>query len=332
MVASYVSYTMSSFFISLYLAVFRRFDYVLVHETSPVMIGIPGVVVSRIQKKPLLFWVLDLWPESLIEAGNIHNPWILGAFNKLTKWIYRHSDRILISSRGFEQSITAKGEDASKIVYFPNWSDQREATSNSHERIAMPEGFVVMFAGNIGVAQDFDHIMEATLMLKEKKNIHFVIAGDGRKRTYLQDFIRDHHLENTVHWLGWFPQEKIRYLYSVADVMLISLKKGLATSLTLPAKIQSYMAAGKPIVAMLDGEGCRIIQEARCGISVNASDASALATAIVELSGTSDEKLKEMGENGKKYQEIHFQLDKAIEHLISILNNIKKCEVYRNET
>ncbi len=318
---NYLSYFVSSFFISLYLGLFKKFDKVFVHETSPVMIGVPGVIVKKLCHAKLLFWVLDLWPESLQAAGGVQNKRILAIFERLTKWIYRCSDKILISSKGFEESIVSKGDFKEKIVYFPNWADKTMVLEHEHQLPSFPEGFVVMFAGNMGEAQDFEHIMEAAQRLQSCPDIHLVIVGNGRKMQWTESFIQTHSLEKNVHLLGRYPIEMMPSLFQKADVMLVALKDVSIFNLTVPAKLQAYMAAGKPIVAMMNGEGPKIIADAKCGCSVAAGDAEALAKTILKMSTMDKGELAEMGKRAKMYQEEHFNIEKCLDHLEHLLND-----------
>lgn len=324
-VLNYFSFFVSSCLIAIYLGLFKRYDKILVHETSPVMIGVPAIIIKKLKKTPVFFWVLDLWPESLQAAGGINNPKILKSFRSLTTWIYKNSDKILISSKGFEKSIKEKGDFENKIVYFPNWADralgQIENGELKIDNFEWPNGFIAMFAGNIGEAQDFDHIMEAARLLKEEKNIHFVLVGDGRKRPWVEQFRDEHGLQETVHWLGRYPIETMPYFFEKADVMLMSLKDVSIFNLTAPAKLQAYQSAGKPIVAMMNGEGPRLVAEARCGRSVAAGDSETLAKVLLEMSEMDKSVLEEMGKKGKEYQMEYFEMDKAINHLELILNN-----------
>lgn len=316
---NYLSYFLSSLMVSIRLGLFGKFDRVLIHETSPVMIGVPAVMVKKLQKIPLCFWVLDLWPESLQAAGGVNNPWVLGMFRRMTTWIYRHSDKILMSSKGFESSILEKGDFASKLVYFPNWADKALEGHGSYQLPALPNGFIAMFAGNMGEAQDFDHIMSAAKLLKDERHIHFVFVGDGRKRPWVEAYRDKYGLQETVHWVGRHPVEAMPSFFEKADVMLMTLKDVSIFNLTAPAKLQAYMSASKPILAMMNGEGPRIVAEAECGRSVPAADAEALAKALREMSQMNKTELAEMGLRGKAYQQAHFDLDKSISHLIEIL-------------
>lgn len=316
---NYLSYFISSLFVSLRLGLFGKFDRIIIHETSPVMIGVPAVVVKKLQKVPLYFWVLDLWPESLQAAGGVNNPCVLGFFRRMTTWIYRHSDKILMSSKGFETSILEKGDFAEKLIYFPNWADKALEVSGSCKLPSLPEGFIAMFAGNMGEAQDFDHIMSAALLLKDNHHIHFVFVGDGRKRPWVESFKEEHDLHATVHWVGRHPVETMPSFFEKADVMLMTLKDVNIFNLTAPAKLQAYMSASKPILAMMNGEGPRIVAEAKCGKSVPAADAEGLAKTLSEMSQMDKVELLEMGRRGKAYQQAHFDLDQSIRHLIDIL-------------
>ena len=311
-VLNYLSFFISSVFISVWLGLFRKFDRVFVHETSPVMIGVPAIIVKKLQHIPLLFWVLDLWPESLQAAGGVNNIRILKLFEKLTKWIYKNSDKILISSRGFEQSIIDKGDFKDKIVYFPNWVDREMASDKQISLPQLPQGFIVMFAGNIGEAQDFEHIMDAAIRLRSHKDIHFVIVGNGRKFKWVESFVQNNSLEEQVHLLGRYPSETMPLLFSKADVMLVTLKDASIFNLTVPAKLQAYMSAGKPIVAMMNGEGPRVIEEAQCGWSVVAGDDKGLAKCILEISSFDEEILLNKGSNGRRYQIENFNVDKCL--------------------
>lgn len=159
-----LNYFSWAFFASLWaivLALRFKYDAVMVHEPSPITQGIPAIIVKKIRRIPLLFWVLDLWPESLTSAGGVNNKYVIGFFTRLTKYIYKQSDKILISSKGFKASINSKGHFANKIIYFPNWAED-VFDNKLNSNIVLPElpsGFILMFAGNIGEAQDFRSIM-----------------------------------------------------------------------------------------------------------------------------------------------------------------------------
>lgn len=298
----------------------KKFDVILVHEPSPITQGFPAIVVKKIQRIPLHFWVLDLWPESLTSAGGINNKIVLSFFTRMVKYIYNNSDKILISSKGFKESILTKGNYEEKLVYFPNWAEDSILNGNSDYVIPeLPNGFKVLFAGNIGVAQDVDSIIKAALILKEKLDIHFIFVGDGRSKKQLEDFVYENKLNNTVHFLGRFPIDAMKTFFTKSDVLLVSLKDELIFNLTVPAKLQAYLCTQKPILGMLNGEGASLINEANCGFSVNAGDSNGLAKQIIRLYEMDKQEQDILGQNGFKYFEENFTMTKCINNLESIL-------------
>lgn len=319
---NYLSYTFFVMFSALWLSLTKKFDSVIVYETSPVMVGIPGVIVKRIQKIPMLFYVQDLWPESLSAAGGIRNRRILGIFERLTSFLYRQSDRILISSRGFSKSVCSKGSFSDKIIYFPNWIDDIQEDVTDVEIPSLPTGFRVMFAGNMGDAQDMPSVMSAAEQLKDHAEIKFIFLGEGRKKSWVESHIMSHGLEKTVYCLGRFPLQTMPYFFRQADVLFLSLKDTEIFSLTVPSRVQAYMAAGKPVVAMLNGEGSSLISEADCGYSVNAGDSSGLASLILQLSVMPSDELAVKGANGKKYSERYYDFRTCMDNLEKIICSI----------
>ena len=245
-----------------------EFDFVFCQQLSPVMMSLPAVLYKKLKKVLLYTWVLDLWPESLSAAGGISNKHILGFFDWFVKKEYKWSDKILTSSKSFDQSIRTYGDYKGKIVYYPQWSDGSPSTPFLPPNYSLPEilsGFKVMFAGAVGEAQGMECNMQATLLTKERKDIKWVIVGDGRRLPWVQQFVKEHGLEETVLTLGRYPSETMPLFFEKADVMLVSLTDSPLFNLYAPAKISSYMASGRPIIACLNGEGAEVVKAAECG-------------------------------------------------------------------
>ncbi|WP_289663026.1 glycosyltransferase family 4 protein [Flavobacterium panacagri] len=321
----FLNYFSWAFFASiraLFLTFRDKFDVVFVHEPSPITQGFPAIVIKKIQKIPLYFWVLDLWPESLTSAGGVKNKTILSFFTGMVKYIYNNSDKILISSKGFKESILTKGNYEEKLIYFPNWAEDSILKGDSNYPIPeLPKGFKILFAGNIGVAQDVNSIVKAALILKEKLDIHFVFVGDGRSKQELEDFVIVNDLSKTVHFLGRFPIEAMKTFFTKSDVLLVSLKDELIFNLTVPAKLQAYLCTEKPILGILNGEGAELIDEANCGFSTNAGNYEGLAKEIVKMYELSEEQRSILGQNGFKYFEENFTMTKCINNLELILKS-----------
>lgn len=317
---NYFSYLIVAWVYMLFHALFHKYDRVFVQQLSPVMMSAPGVLYKRIRKVPLYTWVLDLWPESLTAAGGINNKYVLAFFRHYVKSQYKHSDKILISSRSFEESIEEYGDYKDKVIYYPQWSDGNDGALIIPENApVIPDGFKLMFAGAVGEAHGFECTMQAALLTKEHKDIKWIIVGDGRKLDWVKQFVKDNGLEETVFTLGRFPSETMHWFFNQADVMLVTLNDDSLFKLYAPAKISSYMAAVKPIVAVLNGEGADVIKEANCGWNIPAGDAEGFAKLAIELSQKDIAELQDKGENAAKYYNEHFVKEKCLQKLDVIM-------------
>lgn len=301
--------------------IFHKYDMVFCQQLSPVMMSAPAILYKKFRKVPLYTWVLDLWPESLSAAGGINNKFILGFFDWFVRMEYKWSDKILTSSRSFDRSILKYGDYQHKIAYYPQWGDGSSDSSlqSSITFPSLPEGFLVMFAGAVGEAHGMECNMLAALRTKEYKNIHWVIVGDGRKLEWVQTFVKANGLEETVHILGRYPSETMPFFFDKADVMLVSLTDSPLFNLYAPAKISSYMASGKPIIACMNGEGSEVVKEAECGWSVSSGDADGLAELVIKLSSMDKGILNQKGSNGLKYYNEFFEKEKCLRKLDGIM-------------
>lgn len=318
---NYLSYTLFASLKSIWTGITKKYDVIIVHETSPVMVGIPAVIIKKIQKIPIHFWVLDLWPESLSAAGGIQNKTVLGVFERLTKWIYNNCSTILIGSKGYRQSINEKGDFDNRIKHFPNWVEDNLKNPVQVDTPDFPDGFNVLIAGNMGDAQDLSHVLEAARLLKGEK-VNFIFVGDGRKKDYVVDFAHKNDLESQVICLGRFPSETMPSFFKKADVLFMALKDVPIFSMTVPSRLQAYMSSGKPVVAMINGEGADLIKEADCGWSVPAENSQELADLLLRLSKENKSVLEEKGLNGKKFSEDNFDFSSCIDNLEQIIDNV----------
>lgn len=317
---NYFSYLLVAWVWTLFHAMFHKYDRVFVQQLSPVMMSAPGVLYKRLRKVPLYTWVLDLWPESLTAAGGINNKYVLGFFRHYVKSEYKHSDKILMSSRSFEKSILEYGDYKDKLIYYPQWSDGNNGEAVIPEKApVIPNGFKLMFAGAVGEAHGFECTMQAALLTKEHKDIKWIIVGDGRRLDWVKSFVKEHGLEETVFTLGRFPSETMPWFFKQADVMLVTLSDDPLFKLYAPAKISSYMAAAKPIVAVLNGEGAEVIKDADCGWSLPAGDAEGFAKLAVELSQMDKTMLEEKGQNALNYYNAHFIKEDCLKRLDDIM-------------
>ena len=304
-----------------------EFDMILVCQLSPVTVGLPALVFKKLRKAPVVFWVQDLWPESLSATGAVRSPLLLKMVERLVRFIYSSCDLVLVQSEAFFRSVEGMGVPGDRILYLPNSAEEFYCPvppeQDGEAGRGMPGGFRVMFAGNIGAAQDFDTILAAAALLAEHRDIHWVIIGDGRMRSRVEEIIRERGLGGTVHLLGRHPVESMPRFFSLAHVMLATLRKEPIFALTVPGKIQSYMACGRPVIAALDGEGARIVRESGAGVAVPAESPAALAAAVLSLYSMAEEERRKMGEQGRRYFESHFERNVLLSRLEGWMKELK---------
>lgn len=323
---NYFSFVVGAILTSLKL-IQNKFDIVFVFEPSPITVCLPAIFIKKVKKIPICFWVLDLWPESVVSAGNLNSGIIIKVLNPLVKYIYNESDKILVSSRGFINSIEEKGIQRKKIDFFPQWAETlfKPVSPDLSLINGVPKNsFKIMFAGNIGEAQDFPSILETAKMLKSEQNINWIILGGGRKEQWVKNEIKNHRLEKCFHMLGNFPLNKMPEFYANADCMLFSLKREYIFSITIPAKVQSYLACAKPVLAMIDGEASKTIEEANAGLTCPSESPDLLAENIKQLSSLKKNELEKLGQNALNYYKKEFERTMLMDKMENIFSKMTR--------
>lgn len=295
------------------------FNVIFVFEPSPVTVGIPALVLKKLTQTPIVFWVQDLWPESLSATGAVRSQRVLQWVAKLVRFIYRRCDRILVQSEGFIPHVTAMGADNERVMYFPNWAESLyrpvEVREDAPERMEMPDGFRVMFAGNIGTAQSFETILDAAGRLKGYDDIHWVILGDGHRKSWVEEQVIARGLKGHVHLLGPRPLESMPRYFALADVLLVTLKKDPFFAVTIPSKLQSYLACGRPILAALEGSGAAVVRDAGAGMVCAPDEGKGLAEAVLRLFQLSEHERSLMGQKARDYYDRHFERNMLVNRL-----------------
>ncbi len=297
-------------------------DAIFVFEPSPVTVGLPAIWLSKLKKAPVVFWALDLWPETLAAMGVVRSPRELALVGNLVRFIYNRCALVLGQSRAFLGSISKYCNDRAKIRYFPSWAE--DVFTNGSVQLApevpdLPDTFTVVFAGNVGDAQDMPAVLNAAECLKENAGIRWVIVGDGRKSEWLRSEVARRGLDKQVLLVGRFPVERMPSFYAHADALLVSLKRDPVFSMTIPGKVQSYLMAGIPLLGILDGEGATVIREAQAGLTCNAGDSEGLAEAVQALAAMPLAERRQLGMNGRRYAEHEFGRAQLIDRLETML-------------
>jgi colanic acid biosynthesis glycosyl transferase WcaI len=306
----------------------KNYDTIFVFQLSPVSVGIPAILIKKLTGAPIFFWIQDLWPESLTATGSISSPIVLWVIGKLVRFIYKRCDKILVSSKGYIEKIVEQVENPEKIAFFPQWAEPLFQSQNADmakiNQGEIPEGFLVMFAGNIGVSQAPEVMINAAEQLRNYSDIKWVIIGNGRLKDWMSEEVINRKLENNVFMLGSKPLETMPSYFSHADALLVILKKSSLFAMTIPAKVQSYMECGKPIIASLDGEGAELIIASKSGIVCPSDDSNALAESVLEMYKMSEDEKTRMGLNGKSYSDKHYNRERLINKLIADFQSFNK--------
>ena len=310
---NYYSYSFSSTIYTLGLK--DSYDVVFTNETSPVMMTRAATAYSKKWGKKCILYCMDLWPACLAAGGMKEGNPIYRFFGYVSKKLYNRADKILITSRMFKAYLENEHDVAeAKIEYFPQYAtDQFENIQKSPEK----DGFDFVFAGNVGAAQSLNVVIEAAKILSDE-NIRWHIVGDGSSLNSLKKMAEG--MENVIFY-GRRPFEEMPVYYAMADAMLVLLLQEPYISLTLPGKVQTYMAAGKPIIAAADGDIPMVIEEARCGWCAKAEDVQGFAEAVRKF--IQCPRKDELGSNARAYYEQHFTRRKFMDELEAMLESAK---------
>lgn len=320
---NYLSFIVSGLIFAPWMLRRKKFDVIFIFGLSPILQAIPALLLSRLKGCPSVLWVQDLWPESLSATGNVQNRFVLKFVEQIVRWIYKNTDLLLVQSRAFEAPVRALAS-ATPIVYYPNSVEDSFAAIACTEPPyvkGLGEGFSVMFAGNIGAAQAVEVIVEAATLLKDEPKIQFIVLGEGSRWEWMQLEVKKRGLDN-LHLPGRFPVETMPAFMQKASALLVTLADKEIFRATIPSKVQAYLAAGRPILACLNGEGAALVMEAGAGLSVPAEDGRALADAVLKLYRMTPQEREVLGECGRLYYAQHFAHDMLVDQLIGHLQSV----------
>lgn len=320
---SYLSFMFVASLWAIYLAVFKQYHLVIVHQVSPITQTLPAIIVKKIQRIPMVIWVLDLWPEAFTSGSGLNNQFLNSILGAYVNFSYKNSNKILVSSKGFIDSVNKRVKDPYKIKYFPNWAEDISTQNIDVEIPALPSGFKIMLAGNLGISQNLENVMKAALKTKHT-DIKWIILGDGSKRKWMQSYIDENKLSDNVFLLGKFPSSYMPVFYNKADIMLLSLSnKYDDLKMVVPARLQSYMAAGKPILGFAGGEANKMIEDANCGYVIEADDVDGLVNILCNKILLEKDLLLVLGKNSQQYFNQNFTKEVCINNLVDIIKQLQ---------
>lgn len=320
---NYYSYSFSSSWYAKRIT--KDYDVVFTNQTSPVMMSAAAFAYAKKHKKKVVMYCMDLWPASLAAGGISAGSPIYKFFDKVSKRLYAKPDKILISSQMFNHYLVEQhGVDERKIEYLPQYAATKFEQLPETKPADYKKTIDLMFAGNIGAAQSLNTLVDAALLLKDEKQLYWHIVGDGSELEKLRELVKKRGLQNVV-FHGRKPPEEMPKYFVMADAMLVTLTANQFISFTLPGKVQTYMAAGKPIIAAANGEVPQVITAAQCGYCAKAEDAKGLAEAVQKFLQCTNR--LQLGRNAKAYYEENFARNKFMNMLEDILKQYVTREI-----
>ena len=305
---NYYSFAISSTLFSWGLS--KDYDAVLTIQSSPIMMVNAALSYGKRAKKKVTFYTMDLWPASLAAGGVGENSPIYKLFHWVSRRLYRRADRILITSQMFRGYLKENFQIAHETIgYLPQYA---AAQFDDLPQVPQKDTVDLMFAGNVGAAQSLTTVLEAAKQLIDIPQLRFHIVGDGSELDNLKAIAQKENLTNVI-FHGRKPPEQMPRYYAMADAMMVTLTADPFIGMTLPAKVQSYMAAGKPVLAAAGGEIPQVLESAACGFCAPAEDGAAFANCIRQFLNTPQR--EQLGRNARAYYEAHFTREQFMDTL-----------------
>lgn len=321
LILNYLSFVFSGLVFLPWMLRKHKFDAILVFAPSPIIQAIPAIPLKWLKSAQLTLWIQDLWPESLSATGFVKNTYFIKAIGRIVQCIYHFCDTLLVQSRAFVEPVSAYAC-REKIVYYPNSIDARPRVDSEPIpdtlRELLDQYFCVVFAGNLGTAQALDTLVQAAVCLRDDPQLRLVLIGSGSRLPWLKAQQQTLGLENLI-MPGRFSMEAMPQIFKHASALLVSLNDEKPFSQTIPSKIQAYLAAGRPIIACMNGEGARIIEEANAGFASPAEQVLPLVENIRRMKVLSIVERSSMATSGKAYFDAHFDMHVQARRLIELL-------------
>ena len=311
-------------------ATLPAFDAAVVYS-PPLPLALAAWALCRWRRRPLVVNVQDLFPQSAIDLGVLRNPHLIRVFRRMEAFLYRRADLVTAHSEGNRRYIVNAGAEPQRVRVIPNWIDTEAIQPMDRHNalragLGLGEKFIVSFAGIMGFSQDLETVLESAKLLKDQRDIAFLIVGDGVEKAKLEKMARDHNLNNVL-FLPMQPKDKYPEVLAASDVCLATLRQEVRTPV-VPSKILSIMAAGRPVLASLplDGDAPRLIAAAQCGISIAPGDPQAMAQATLQFYRDREQR-EAMGARGREFVVRYFSLEHGAEILESCIKQV--CQANR---
>lgn len=295
----------------------EKFDAVYVFEVSPVTVGLPAVAYHKKFGTRVFFNLQDLWPENVHEVLGIRFPPLTWAINRVVDTIYGHSHRILCASRSFVENLKNRGVPESKLVFWPQFCLEPDREGLEKPAVYTEDTFNIVFTGNLGDAQGLDLMVEAAARLKGS-GIRWYLVGDGRARERLEAKVREAGLQEDVVFVGRVSESEANAYAVFADCAYLSFQDKALFHMTIPAKLQTYLACGAPVLAAAGGESAAIVRDSGCGIAVP-PQVDSLVAAALEIRDKTPQQRRAMAEAARKCFETNFSMKDLVDRLEAMM-------------
>ena len=324
-IMNYVSFAFSSLIYIIFFT--RRMDVIYAYH-PPLTVGFVAAIYKLIRRTQMVLDVQDLWPDTLRATGMIKNKYVLSIIGEVAQFTYRLSDRIVVLSEGFKDRLISRNVDEEKINIIMNWADEDKLnliTENKHYTIDDEKYFNILFAGNMGRAQAIISVLEsADILATQNSSVRFILLGRGLEVENLKKMVSSRKLNNVI-FLPAVGMEQVGGFLRSADALLVHLRDDELFEITIPSKIQAYMAIGKPILVAVKGDAANLVNEARCGLIAEPENPVSLANAALKLKSMTKEELQIMGANGKEYYSRELSMEAGVSKFTKVFKEIRRC-------
>ena len=322
---NYISFPIFATF-NLFRFLGKSYDAVFCYQTSPVLMIFPAIIFSKVTKTPLITYVLDLWPENLYSVLNVKNNTLRNMCKSISHWHYNSNTRLIAMSKSLKEALVQNTKKEPKDIYIiphycENFYEEKLFDNNLTQRFSGK--FKICFTGNFSPAQGLNVLIELAIKLKENniQDVIFIMVGDGMSHNEFVNTVKQNFLEDYFVFEGQKDPLEMPYYLTLSDVLFASLSKTDFIGLTVPAKVTSYIASGKPILLCMDGEGPKLIEEIECGFSAPSENSKILYQQFLKLYNMPKVQLEKLGENAKEYHDKYLKRDIVLKELLKVINN-----------
>lgn len=300
----------------------KKADIIYVYH-PPLTVGIAGALIGFFRRTPFVYDIQDMWPDTLRATGMLSNKRALSIISKVCDWIYKSADHVVVLSPGFRSRLIQRGVPEGKLTVIYNWCDEPALECSSEQgQDLLPNGFNVVFAGNMGYAQSLDTVLDAAeIVAKTDAELNFVLVGSGIQEPYLKQQAVDRNLKN-VYFVPRMPMSQVGAVLRAADVLLVHLKQDELFEITIPSKTQAYMAIGRPIIMAVDGDAAALVLKADCGLCCESQSSQGLAQQALSLKKLTPLALEEMGSRAHSFYNNELSLDVGTDRFICLFQDL----------